>query len=180
MKAGTVSKPLNTPSIKDALNTLKTPRQETDSTANDDFNELTNEPDEGMENEIDNLDTDDTVSDDLVRFWERFTDSIRNDEPRMFPVLRNQELILKDNEIIQLQFRNNTQIEDFKRRIKASLLSGLRKNLGKPSLEIEEIIYEDDDPTPSKHLTDKDKLRHMIEKNPLLKKLYQDFHLDFE
>lgn len=125
--------------------------------------------------------TEENFSDeDLRKYWDRFVESIRETEPRIYTSLRKQELSLKNDHILELKFRNNTLIEDFKLKTKPALLASLRRNLRNSSIEIEEILQEEDDAPQTRFYTDKDKLNYLAEKNPLIKKLFKDFNLDFE
>lgn len=171
MEAKTVS---STPSIKDALSVLKKPIAiQSEVTSSADIIDTVNDSDEN-EKEVR------FSSKELHKFWNEFILELKSSQPRMHNALSNQELTMPDNQTVQVFFRNNAQIEDFKLNIKPSLLSSLRSSIQSPSLEITEMLKDMEDAPQTKHYSDSDKLKHMIEKNPVLQKLYQEFNLDFE
>ncbi len=118
--------------------------------------------------------------DDLHIHWEKYIDKLKSKEPRMYNVLSSQKPRLIDELRIEVVFLNNAQLIDFKQKIKISLLASLKESLKNYSLEIIELIQGEEYQPNTKHYTDTDKLKHMIEKNPSLQKLRQEFNLDFE
>jgi DNA polymerase-3 subunit gamma/tau len=112
--------------------------------------------------------------------WKEFAESLKNTDARMHMALRNQQPELGDNGIIVITFRNNAQVEEFKANIKPQLLVFLKEKFGEIDLNISETIVEDITPNQKKHYSDSEKLKFMIEKNPALQKLKQDFNLDFD
>jgi hypothetical protein len=82
--------------------------------------------------------------------------------------------------VLEIIFSNNAQLENFKLKIKPSLLTYLNKEVGYTQLDIKERISETDQEKKSKHLSDIDKIKHLSEKNPAFQKFRQEFNLDFE
>ncbi len=172
----------DTPSIKDALNTLKsvTPPAETSPAGTD---EPVNEEDESGEGDSDMLTDDQSESfteDDLYRFWDKFVESIRETEPRIYTSLSKQKPLLEEDNRLVISFQNNTLVEDFKLKTKPALSAYLKRSLKNDRIELSEQVSEVENSTPTRHYTDKEKLNLLAEKNPMIKKLFQDFNLDFE
>ncbi|MBN1952722.1 MAG: hypothetical protein JW801_16085 [Bacteroidales bacterium] len=71
-------------------------------------------------------------------------------------------------------------LAEFRQNYKIPLLAYLKENLQNSLLEFEETILDIESSSITKHYTDLDKLKHMIEKNPALQKLRQEFNLDFD
>lgn len=163
-----------TPSIKDALGamnqtvTVKTNTEETNGKTEE-------EPSYEEENE-----NPDSVTETPEDMWSRYIENIKNSEPMMYLALRNQNIKIDKDNLIHLLFRNNTQTEDFKHKIKQPLLNFLRSELSNPSLEILEELIEEEDAANTRHLRDNEKLKLLMDKNPAMKKLRKDFNLDLE
>jgi hypothetical protein len=168
-----------TPSIKDALSSLGSKKQP----AINPSAGINDEP-LAVEDDADLVaETDDNVlfsEDDLHIQWDKYINGLKTEEPRMYNALRTQELPFKADLVIQVQFRNNGQIDDFKSKIKPPLLAFLRTRLRNNLLEIEEVLQSEEFQPNAKHYTDSDKLKYMTEKNPALQKLRQEFNLDFD
>lgn len=167
-----------TPSIKDALSSLKKNTSESEASVEKE-NENTEDNDEQdivAENEEDSG----FPSEDLQSVWEKFTGNLKSEEPRMYNVLHSQKPSLTEGYLIELNFFNNAQVDEFKFKIKPSLLSLLRNDLKNTRLEIKETIQGEEYQSNTKYYTDADKLKYMAEKNPALQKLRQEFNLDFE
>lgn len=117
---------------------------------------------------------------ELNQIWKEYAETIKEIDQRVYLALRNQIPELKENNIISVSFRNNALIDAFKTKVKQQLLSSLRIKLENTGVEIEEKIAEEGNQTPVKHYSDAEKFKHMMEKNPALQKLRQEFNLDFE
>ena len=113
--------------------------------------------------------------------WIKLADELKKDSPRMHLALTGQQpMLLDDGTTLQVAFRNNALLAEFKQDFKFKFLAELREELGNAFLEIEEIILSPDEKSQAKYYTNLDKLKHMMKKNPALQKLKQDFNLDFE
>jgi DNA polymerase-3 subunit gamma/tau len=163
-----------TPSIKDALSQInkqyKYANEITDNielySQSDDFNkEIQNKP---------------FTSEELNLKWKEFVETIKNIDQRIFLALRNQIPELNENNVISISFRNNALIDVFKDNIRHLLLSFLKSGLENENIEIEEKIIEENQQTPLKHYSDLEKLKYMMDKNPALQKLRQEFNLDLD
>lgn len=167
----------STPSIKNALNSLGTNTNSKISIKSDD-----GIPE--MNHDADDLSTDnDSAKFTEVVFqtlWKSQTGTLKSEDPRMYNVLNSQQPVLKENYIIEVSFLNNTQVDEFRLNIKPTLLKKIRDSLGEYRIEFHEVVKGEDYQPNTKHYTDSDKLKHMIEKNPSLQKLRQEFNLDFE
>ena len=117
---------------------------------------------------------------DLLALWSEFITQLKKEEPRMYSALRNQEPLLSNKNTINIFFRNNAQLDEFKQKIKPSLVSFLSNKLNNTQINLEADIYKEDKKPEAKFLNEMDKLKHMASKNPVLQKLKQDFNLDFE
>jgi DNA polymerase-3 subunit gamma/tau len=165
----------STPSIKNALKEL-----EKDSSAN-----IVEDEDStfGINNVADEEVTKESVlsKEDILRVWKLFVKTLSDNETRMYNALRNQEPVVDDikNEITIL-FRNKAQIAEFKENFKTKLNDFFNEHLRKSELAVTEKVIEADELPQTKYYTDVDKLKYMIEKNPAIGKLKQDFNLDFE
>jgi DNA polymerase III subunit gamma/tau len=165
---------ISTPSIKDALS--KAIKQ----------NIIKTEVQEDLENYIQSATTEKELQnaifsqEDLLIKWRKFVESIRNTDSRMHTALKNQLLEIDEKGSFIITFRNNTQIDEFKTNIKPQLLIFLKENLGNANFNIEERIIENIDNDQKKHYSDSERLKFMIDKNPALLKLKQEFNLDFE
>jgi DNA polymerase III subunit gamma/tau len=119
-------------------------------------------------------------ADQLQKIWINFVEKIKSSEPRMYAAMKNQTPVLKDECILEITFANNAQLDNFKSKVKPSLLSYLQQEIGYLLLEIREIIAETNQENRAKHLSDTEKLKHLSEKNPVFQRFRQEFNLDFE
>jgi len=137
-----------------------------------------------MEDEPDLLSDPDEISsigqEDLLIYWEEHIAGLKTEKSRMYNVLSSQKPNLTDNTTLEVRFRNHAQIDEFKQNIKPSLIANLRKSLKNDHLEIREVMQDEEHQTDKKYYTDTDKLKYMMEKNPALQKLRQEFNLDLE
>lgn len=165
----------STPSIKDALSSLNAPKTEEKS-------KLQEEEDVDTEDtEEESFESESIDADELMKIWEKYVESLKADSPRMYLALSSMKPVVEDDDkTIAIALRNNALLAEFKQHFKISLLAHLRQKLNHNMLEIKEIVLDPDQNSESRHYTEVDKLKFMIEKNPSLKKLRQDFNLDFE
>jgi DNA polymerase-3 subunit gamma/tau len=164
----------NTPSIKDALNVIGKSQAF--------FESQENQPYTAIDENNSTCRKKEKVftPDELQNLWKEFVEKLSENEPRMYAVMKNQEPSLRDGYQVEVVFRNNTQISDFRTKIKPSLLSFLQKELENTTIEVIEIIDVKDQVKQAIHFSDNDKLKLLIEKNPALQKLRQEFNLDFD
>jgi DNA polymerase-3 subunit gamma/tau len=168
----------STPSIKNALNSVDVRPAEKNEDIPEDEDML------DMEDEPDLLSDPDEISsigqEDLLIYWEEHIAGLKTEKSRMYNVLSSQKPNLTDNTTLEVRFRNHAQIDEFKQNIKPSLIANLRKSLKNDHLEIREVMQDEEHQTDKKYYTDTDKLKYMMEKNPALQKLRQEFNLDLE
>jgi hypothetical protein len=164
----------STPSIKDALNSLGKSRRDNLVNSESDL-ELVNLTDEEPD-----LDNTGITEEDVQLAWKMYIDTIPADGTRMINALRNQEPRFDgETGILTILFRNKALVSEFKENFKSSLVHYLTEKLSR-GIEISEKVMETEDSPQTKYYTDLDKLKYMIEKNPAIAKLKQDFNLDFE
>ena len=117
---------------------------------------------------------------ELKKTWNKFVEQIKGSEPRMYAAMKSQTPLLKEGYLLEIIFSNNAQLDNFKTRVKPSLISLLQQEIGYSTIEIREVITETNLESRSKHLSDTEKLKHLAEKNPVFQKFRQEFNLDFE
>jgi hypothetical protein len=121
------------------------------------------------------------TGEDIIQVWHRYVETLASNEPRMFNALKNQEPLVDINQNgITIPFRNKALIAEFKENFKESFIGFLKGKFESVDLAVSEKLLDDDEAPRAKYYTDVDKLKYMIEKNPALGKLKQEFNLDFE
>lgn len=165
---------ISIPSIKDALKNVNQVNQKSD--------EIQEEIEQYNQEAVPELEvlSREIALDELSPIWSEFVETVKEIDQRVYLALRNQVPELGENNVILISFRNNALIDTFRTKVKQPLLTFLRSKLENVIIAIEEKILEENDQTPKKHFSDAEKFKHMIEKNPALQKLRQDFNLDFE
>jgi DNA polymerase-3 subunit gamma/tau len=114
----------------------------------------------------------------LQSLWSEFAESVRESMPRMYSTLTSRKPLLKEG-IIELELRNKVQFDDFSSKVKSDLLAFLREKTGDSDLAIEARIEKGMRETKKPYTAD-EKFDYLSNKNPVLKKLRQEFNLDFE
>jgi DNA polymerase III subunit gamma/tau len=118
---------------------------------------------------------------EIMHVWKLFTNTLSDKETRMYNALGNQDPQVDTvNRTITVLFRNKALVAEFKERFKADLVGFFNKQMDISGLFFTEKVLEADEAPQTKYYTDADKLKFMIEKNPLLGQLKQEFNLDFE
>jgi len=160
-------------SIKEALKTLDS-EPEVKSSEQEETN-----GDDVFKAEKDLLLKDFDVS-EFLSVWNEFIGSLKKKEPRMYSAMRNQEPNISGGDTISFSFINNTQLQEFKEKIRPLIVAFLKDRLNCSETKIEADIHQDEKQSQAKFLSEVDKLKHMTSKNPVLQKLKQEFNLDFE
>ncbi len=160
----------STPSIKAALGSTSK-KHETPEVIDNDSDE------DVVEEDVSNSSF---SKDDLLKKWNEYVEGIREEMPRMYSALRNQLPEIAGEGLLELEMKNNAQAEDFKTKVKPTLMNFLRKELHNDLIELEEKITEENGIESKKLYTAEDKYKYMSSKNPALEQLKQDFNLDFE
>jgi DNA polymerase-3 subunit gamma/tau len=158
--------PGDLPSIKDAINGVH--KKKTDD----------KDEEEKEKKEIPVL-TNPFTQDDLIKHWHAFTDSIKDEKPRMANSLKHHLPLLGDALQIELELSNSAQLEEFIRDIKPDLIGYLQKVLQNNQFKLLPIVSEEEEQKNTLY-TSEEKYDHMLKKNPELGKLKERFNLDFE
>ncbi|NJK85824.1 MAG: hypothetical protein HC906_07515 [Bacteroidales bacterium] len=79
-----------------------------------------------IEEETGSEDNQDFSEDDLVKSWNAYAESIRDEMPRSFSTLKSNQPVFKEG-FVQLILNNQAQIDDFNSRVKNGLLGYLKK-----------------------------------------------------
>jgi len=152
------------PSIKDALNGVHKRKEEGNGIGNSGEAAVLSAP---------------FNQEDLLRHWDAYTESIKNEKPRMASSLKHHLPQLGDALQIELVLSNSAQLEEFQRDIKPELLLYLEKSLKNNQFKIIPVIAEVEEQQNTLY-TSEEKFDHMLKKNPELGKLKERFNLDFE
>ncbi|MBS3769527.1 MAG: DNA polymerase III subunit gamma/tau [Bacteroidales bacterium] len=116
---------------------------------------------------------------DLEKAWQEFAESYR-EKPRIYNMLLSRKPTLDEDLNVKFYLENELQKAQLER-IYNELLFYLKKELGNNSIHIQaELIKEDHDTSSRKLYTDEEKYSHLEKKNQNLRKLRQDFDLDFD
>lgn len=118
----------------------------------------------------------DFTAEQLNGIWEQFAESIKNDKPRIYHILKASLPIKGENNIIAITVKNTLQ-KDAIEKIEPELMSYLSGRLSNNQLKLQIEIVEMEQ--KEQLYTDTDKLRYLTEKNANLNKLKQQFNLDF-
>ncbi len=157
-------------SIKSALGPVKEDAKQ-DSESDD---EEADEPE--LETEITDSDFE---TGELLKKWNEFADTIREEKPRLAITLKSREPELMSDFRIRVSMDNASQLEDFNLNVKQDLHRFLRQELNNSLIQIIPVLNEPEN-VEKRIYTDEDKFQHMNGKNPNLEKLKQQFNLDFE
>jgi len=122
--------------------------------------------------------TEDFSPEQLSKAWTDFAESVKEDYPRIYSAMKNQNLQMDEDFVIPLIMSNRVQEEDFNRAVKPDLQKHLRRELGNNRITIKTTVLEDEEKT--RPYTPEEKFEHMLKKNPVLKDLKQQFNLDFD
>ncbi len=115
----------------------------------------------------------------VIAQYRIFLDKVKKEQPRLYSSLKQQTPELNGERKVDLLFQNNSLLEEFKGRLKPSLISHFRHFFG-VELEIAEQVADEGKIAKPKLFSDGDKFKKMSEKNPVLKKLKNLFSLDFD
>ncbi|MDP4188593.1 MAG: DNA polymerase III subunit gamma/tau [Bacteroidota bacterium] len=112
----------------------------------------------------------------LKETWKQFAEKVNN-EPRLYNTLISQDPALKENFVIEFLVSNPLQSEIIQE-IKGKLQKYLRTQLKNSKIVVNTVISEVE--PPSVIYTSEAKFNHLLQKNPSLARLKQEFNLDFE
>lgn len=115
----------------------------------------------------------------LLQSWKAYAASIEQNNPRLFSILNNHLPVLENGITVKLELRNPIQEEEVLKE-KNALFTYLKNQLKNTNLELRTVIIAGETDTSNEVFTASDKLRVMMEKNPVLAKLKQQFNLDLD
>ena len=116
---------------------------------------------------------------ELHEHWLGYSDSIKNEKPRLAITLKTQLPTLEANFQVVVKMENKNQEEDFQRYLKMEISTFLKEKLKNDKISIVTVIAEEEE-GDKKPYTDEEKFKFLSEKNPNLKILKQELGLDFE
>jgi len=123
-----------------------------------------------------NIATDNFTQDMLINAWNKFSEIIKKNRPRIYSILIENKPALKENFKIEFIVSNNLQ-EKGLQKINSETISYLSKELNNNKITLNYIIKEGE--KKSQIYTNADKLKYLSEKNENVNRLKQKFKLDF-
>jgi DNA polymerase-3 subunit gamma/tau len=115
---------------------------------------------------------------DLEKAWQEFAESYK-EKPRIYNMLLSRKPILSEENQVRFYLENDLQKGQLER-IYNELLFHLKKQLGSNNISIQaDLARETEGSTNQKLYTDEEKYSYLEKKNKNLRKLRQDFDLDF-
>jgi DNA polymerase-3 subunit gamma/tau len=115
----------------------------------------------------------------MLKCWNAFAESIRQEKPRFSSALKSIEPVIKEDYVIEISFSNQSQVDAYQKQIRPVLEQFLRRELQQPRILVEAKMCPSDE-NNKKLYTAEDKLTYLGEKNPLLNKFVQDLGLELE
>jgi DNA polymerase III subunit gamma/tau len=119
---------------------------------------------------------------DIMNTLEAYAELEFSDKPIYAGLISGAKFTLTADSTIEAKFESKLQIDMFQD-IKSDILQYLRDKLGDRQLIFNEVTTgsgDDSDASRPKLYTDEDKLKFLIQKNPLLLSFKQKFNLDFK
>ena len=120
------------------------------------------------------------TQDQVTEQYGIFMEKIKKEQPRLYSSMKVLAPVRKENGVVELYFQNNSLLEEFKQRIKPSMISHYRNALNGIDIEIQEFVQDVEKVSKPNFMNDAEKFEKMSEKNPALKKLKNLFNLDFD
>jgi DNA polymerase III subunit gamma/tau len=119
-----------------------------------------------------------TEAKDLQTVWNNFTESIKKkNKINLFSTLTARKPVQEDETTLSFSVSNQVQ-EDEINMLKTDLVVYLRSEMKNPALQFKIIV--DKITSEKKPYTGEEKFQHMVEKNPALHKLRQQFNLEID
>ncbi len=118
------------------------------------------------------------TEDQIQKNWIRYARSIEEQNPRLYSMMYNQVPTLKNGVEVCLKLKNSTQEVEIQQE-KSAIFTFLKRELRNSHLVLN-VEMEADDVQSRRAYTASDKFKLMLEKNPALIKLKQQFGLDLE
>lgn len=116
------------------------------------------------------------TEEEMQSYWQKYAYGVRARDLEFFGTLTNIPPVLKDNFIIELTVLNVTQEHDVQKH-KNELLNYLKQCLNNFSIELNVVV--DKTIEVNVAFTPQDKLKRLIEKNPLVEELKNKLDLGF-
>lgn len=163
---------VKTPSIKETLNKINTIGKEDEGVSGVKENVVSHDNTHYRKEKI--------TQEELNSQFELFFDKIKKDQPRLHSAMKNQPAVLTENGSVEVFFQNHAQLEEFRQRLKPSLISHICNSLGIAEIDLQEQVVEAEKLTKPKLFSDSERFKQLSDKNPALLKLKNTFSLDFE
>ncbi len=113
----------------------------------------------------------------MLILWKEYSYKIEKENPRLFSILNNQNPTLESGNKIILDLRNQIQETELIKE-KPALINYLKNRLSNNTIEIIAKVVTEVQNEPNEGFTASEKLNIMIQKNPALAMLMQNFNLD--
>ncbi|OFX79423.1 MAG: DNA polymerase III, subunit gamma and tau [Bacteroidetes bacterium GWE2_29_8] len=124
-----------------------------------------------------NLNNNNFIIEDLVKYWQLFAEEIKPINPLLFITLTNQNPAIKDGFVIEFVIDNIVQENQFKE-IASELLNFLRNNLKNELITINAVVKVQGEQQQYKPFNPKEKYIQLVEKNNQLDNLRKALELD--
>lgn len=111
--------------------------------------------------------------------WRAYGKTLEQNDPRLFSIISNNPPVLIDKECIRVELTSSLQQDDLLR-VKPQLMLFIKKEVKNDFLELETAIKTEEEEGPRKAFTATEKLEAMMQKNPALALLRQQFNLDID
>ncbi len=118
----------------------------------------------------------DFTQEQLTEKWKQYSEKIKFSNPRLYSTFLSHLPILRDNFIFEIILINESQRESMIEQQKEIILF-LRKELINNKIDMKISVVPAAAPAEKKVMTESEKINFLIEKNPLVKKLLDDFKL---
>jgi DNA polymerase-3 subunit gamma/tau len=117
------------------------------------------------------------TQEELLLHWNNFAESLKDKQPRFYNALKIHLPILKEENIIEITFANESQKEAFSE-MKQLIVGYFRENLQNSKIDLSIKVDASIVKNIAKPLTEREKFKILSEKNQNLTKLVQQFNLD--
>lgn len=117
------------------------------------------------------------TKDDLLKSWNDYAESLKDKQPRFYNALKVHLPELRENNIIEITFANDSQKDAFVE-LSQNIILQLRQQLKNSKLELNVKVDPNSAQNVAKPLTEREKYQILNQKNPNLSKLTQQFSLD--
>ncbi len=119
------------------------------------------------------------TEEELQKVWVAFSESIQQDMPRLYQVMKHKVPELENGTKIKIKVDSETQKSEFQERLAQKLIGFLRDKLENDFIELLLEVVESDE-VKNLLFSASDKFNYLLELNPNLQLLKQQFNLDLE